>query len=184
MKSVQISDHSPQLILATTSRNIDDVLVYEAKKCAIQSYRGPKENVLKRYYGCAMEHNLDIIVRLTADNPYINPNVIEKAIEIQFDFLELPTIVSTRKTNLPPGLDVECFNLKALELAQKYNENKYDREHVTTFMYSDDRIRKVKFETSNYSYLNIDDNSVFTIDEPNDYIKVSDKNRISIKKGR
>lgn len=173
MKSVKLIDNAVQVIVATTSRKIDDVIVSEAKNCSILFYRGPKDDVLKRYYDCALKHKLDIIVRLTADNPFISPEVIEEAINILLGFQKLPTIVSTRNTYLPPGLDVECFNFEALEIAQKYSKSKYDKEHVTTFMYSDARVKLIKFETKKYSNMNFDENSAFTIDEPRDYINLA-----------
>ena len=173
MKTVQLTNKTIRTVVATSDREIDDVIANEANNYGIDIYRGSKDNVLQRFYVCALEYELDIIVRLTADNPFISPTVITEAINIQMGFHNIPTIVSTRNTNLAPGLDVECFNFEALKIAQENSDNPYDQEHVTTFMYSDPRIKSIKFETKHYSHLKTYKGLVFTIDFPRDYISVT-----------
>src|ERR1700739_5081912 len=57
------------IIVATTTNVTDDVLVEWLKKNNISYYRGDEEDVLTRYYNCAVDNKLDVVIRLTADNP-------------------------------------------------------------------------------------------------------------------
>ncbi len=59
-----------QIVLATTINPQDDLLVEWAKKEAVSIFRGSEENVLSRFYHAAKEYNADIIVRITADDPF------------------------------------------------------------------------------------------------------------------
>ena len=63
-------------VVATTLERRDDVLC----ELGVPFFRGPTENVLARFYLCAMWRNLkksDIIVRVTADDPLRDPMLID-----------------------------------------------------------------------------------------------------------
>ena len=51
------------LILATTKNKIDNKLTKIAKKQKIQIYRGDQNNVLRRYYNCALTYKASIIIK-------------------------------------------------------------------------------------------------------------------------
>ena len=58
-----------QIIVAIPNSKSDDVLFKYLKKLNINIFRGPENNLIKRYYLAAKEYNLNYIVRLPADNP-------------------------------------------------------------------------------------------------------------------
>lgn len=89
-----------------------------------------KENdVLSRYYECAKTFSAQTIVRLTADCPFIDPNIIDQAIEYF-------SITDHGYVCFAPidGLDTEVFSFQLLEEAWKKAKDPYDREHVTPYM--------------------------------------------------
>jgi len=105
---------------------------------------GSENDVLDRYYQCAKEFFADTIVRITSDCPFIDPDIIDQAIEYfyrtNFGFVKFSPI---------DGLDTEVFSFKMLEEAWKKAKDPYDREHVTPYM-----IRKTKLSVDTKIDLN------------------------------
>ena len=66
-----------KIVIATTNLQEDDVVDSFAKKLGIDCFRGSSENVLDRFYKCAKKYKANLIIRLTADNPLINPKIID-----------------------------------------------------------------------------------------------------------
>ena len=111
---------------------VDEVVV--ASPQALNNFNaklfvGDEKDVLDRYYQCAKEYGAEVIVRITADCPFIDPNIIDQAIEYFF-------ITDHEYSCFAPidGLDVEVFSFKLLEEAWKKAKDPYDREHVTPYM--------------------------------------------------
>lgn len=96
LKFVQTLDH---ITLATTDRPSDDKLYYWAKENGVDVYRGSESNVLNRYYEAAVYSKADVIVRITADDPFKEPVLIDEAVNalqkedmISFVITALPLI--------------------------------------------------------------------------------------------
>ncbi|NBO72798.1 hypothetical protein EBV26_20350 [bacterium] len=130
-------------ILATTNRLLDDPLVNLAHEYQIEVFRGDTNNVLNRFYEAAKKYDLTTISRLTGDNPFIVSKMQKALIKTKELDGEEACIVTTRNTGLPTGLDFEAFNKGALELAHAEAFDDNDLEHVTTFMYKDNRVNKI-----------------------------------------
>ncbi len=94
-----------------------------------------EDDVLARYAEAADYGKADVIVRITADCPLIDPDVIEEVVGV---FLaQSPDYCSnTRVRTYPRGLDVEVFTRAELERVAKEVTKDYDREHVTPGMYN------------------------------------------------
>jgi spore coat polysaccharide biosynthesis protein SpsF (cytidylyltransferase family) len=90
---------------------------------------GDEQDVLKRFYDCAELYDPDIIVRITADCPFIDPCAIDIAISY---YLHHPH----KYVCFAPvdGLDVEVFGRYLLNEAHVNAIEPYDREHVTPYM--------------------------------------------------
>jgi spore coat polysaccharide biosynthesis protein SpsF (cytidylyltransferase family) len=175
MIKVDFSSHKVIPIIATTKREVDDLICEISDRNNIEVYRGATENVFQRYYSVLKNHKLEIVVRLTADNPFISPAAISEAIELMLSNMDKPSIVTTRGTGLPVGLDVECFNRAAMEFTKKNIISKYDKEHVTSFMLKNKKISKVKFITNAYELLLKTTSHSYTIDNPQDYLSITKK---------
>lgn len=125
------------VIIATTDKGRDDKIISWCSENNIQYYRGSEDNVLERYYGTAKSLNLmqdDIIMRLTADCPLLDPQVCGEVVSF---------LIRTGKDYVnnignprlwPDGLDCEVFKFSALEKSIKEaHEDKY-KEHVTLYI--------------------------------------------------
>ena len=70
-----------KIIIATSNLREDDRTVEFLENKNIECFRGHDTNVLDRYFQCAKQVNADIIVRMTADNPLIDPEIIDSVIQ-------------------------------------------------------------------------------------------------------
>jgi spore coat polysaccharide biosynthesis protein SpsF len=94
---------------------------------------GEENNVLLRYYECAIKYKADVIVRITADCPLLNHSWIDYCLTLFFnsDF----EYVSNRPFCLD-GDDVEVFTFRSLKDAYMNAETPYELEHVTPYIRS------------------------------------------------
>lgn len=129
-----------EIIIATTIHERDSIIETEALRCGVKTFRGSEDDVLSRYYYAAKENNLDIVVRITSDCPLIDPKVLDEIIE--YYLKNNYSIVSnaspdTSSRTYPRGLDTEVFSFDELEAAFNNANKKYQREHVTPYIYEE-----------------------------------------------
>ncbi len=152
-----------QIILITTRKKEDEILLDIAKNSNIHSFAGDELDVLNRHYQCALRYEADPIIRITADCPLIDPSVVDKIFEIylegNYDFVS-----NCIPPTFPDGLDTEIFSFDALKKMVHISKLKSEREHVTTY------IRNHRNEFRIYNYSIEDDFSKFrwTVDTEED----------------
>lgn len=134
------------IIVATSTLVEDDILVNwianNFPKCII--FRGSERDVLDRYYQCAKFYSVDLIIRITADDPLKDAGIIERAVDYFYGDDELDYCSNTISPTYPEGLDVEVFKYRALEIAWTESKLLSEREHVTPFIWKNTKIFKVK----------------------------------------
>jgi len=125
-----------EVVLATTTKEEDKPLLKLAKESGVKSYAGSEDDVLDRYFRAAVEFGADVIVRVTADCPLIDPEIVDKVIKYfldgSFDYVSNVRI----KPTYPNGLDVGVFSFDALEKAWKEAKKLSEREHVTPYIWN------------------------------------------------
>lgn len=124
-----------QLYIATTINKEDDAIVEICKKANTPYFRGDENNVLSRFYLCAKENELDLIVRVTSDCPFIDAELINKGIELFIEGNDSNLYISNCiERTYPRGFDFEIFSFKALEEAFQKATEEYEFEHVTPYI--------------------------------------------------
>lgn len=155
-----------QVVVLTTSQASDDPIVHFCEKKHIPYYRGSEDNVLERYYLAALERRPDVIGRITADCPLIDPDIVELVLQVFLQASPAYDYVSNSlERTYPRGLDVEIFSFSALERAYRQAQHPEEKEHVTVYMYRHPdlfRLRNVAHEPS------LADNR-WTVDTPEDF---------------
>lgn len=132
IEQIQRSQQAHEKIIATTLSSADDAIEVLCKEEGIVCFRGSEEDVLSRFYEAAKSVNADIIVRITADCPLIDPKVIDDVI---LGYLKqegkIGYVSNTMERTYPRGMDVEVFSFEMLEQAHQTSDDPYEREHVT-----------------------------------------------------
>ncbi len=142
------------IIVATTVSEKDDKIEEWCKENNVHCFRGSEENVLNRYYSASQAFPSDYVVRITADDPFKEPKVIDavitKLIEEGYDH-----VTNNLPPSFPEGLDCEAFKKSALDRSEKEAETAFEREHVTQYIYHHPEIFKIGNVSNgeNLSYL-------------------------------
>jgi spore coat polysaccharide biosynthesis protein SpsF len=127
-----------QVVMATTVDPSDDPVAEFCLQHGYPCFRGNLFDVLDRYYQAAKHYQADVVVRIKADCPVIDPGEIDRTIqafldaEVDFAANRLPPPF-TRTT--PIGMDTEVVKFAALERAWREADEKYEREHVMPYLY-------------------------------------------------
>ena len=133
INQIKHSKYSKKIIVATTSNSEDDKIVSELKDSSVDVFRGSSDDVLDRYYQCAKHFSLDYIVRITADNPLIDPKIFDLVVEKFFD--EKPDYASNALVRtFPYGTEIEILSFETLEKIWKNAERTSEREHVSVYV--------------------------------------------------
>lgn len=127
-----------ETIFATTTDPSDDPVAEYCDFSGIPFTRGSLYDVLDRYYQAAKQEKAEVVVRITADCPIIDPTLIDDVLntllEGEYDFVcnRLPPPWSR---TYPIGLDVEACTFKVLAQAWKSAKEPQHREHVMPYFY-------------------------------------------------
>src|SRR5918996_2311358 len=130
-----------ETIFATTTDPSDGPVAEYCDFSGIPFTRGSLFDVLDRYYQTAKQAKADVVVRVTADCPVLDPGLIDKVVntlletgDSRFDFVANRLPPPFHRT-YPIGLDVEVCTFKVLEKAWKESTETFHREHVMPYFY-------------------------------------------------
>ena len=158
-----------KVTVLTSNNKSDDCLVDTLKKYKINFFRGNLNNVYKRFLEFSKQlKKEDIIVRTTADNPFVNYEFIKKVLDYFIKHNSIYKRIDHKKHRLPYGMSVEIFR-KNILLKYRNKTSKLSKEHVTTEFkkYDDQKIIGSNKLYADYSNLSC------TIDTFDDYNKIS-----------
>ena len=161
---IRTAKNISDVIIATSAETSDDTVENFCVESGIKVFRGSLNNVLERYYKCALRESADVIVRCTGDNALIDGNIIDEALNVfssgGIDYLSY-------KKGLPLGMHVETFSFAALEKSYHEASDPECLEHVTPYMIKNPEKFSVLFFADDKD---TDNSSMrFTMDTPEDY---------------
>ena len=122
-----------RVILATSTLVQDDVIADYCTTNGIDCFRGSESDVLDRFYQCAKFYGANVILRLTADCPFLDPTVIGEVVKLR-EMTNASYSSCIDPPSYPDGLDVECFTFEALEAAWKEATLPSDRDCVPQYI--------------------------------------------------
>ena len=154
------------IVVATTQNSCDDALVNLARSSGVFYFRGDENDVLSRYYGAAKLFGAEVVVRVTADCPLIDPRVVDRVIRYYLDHADRYDYVSNViQRTYPRGMDTEVFPFSVLEkLSGMELEPRY-REHVTAYLYQ----HPAEFRLGGVEYERSESGHRWTVDTPQDF---------------
>jgi spore coat polysaccharide biosynthesis protein SpsF len=123
-----------ETLVATTTEQADAVISELCDRRGYPCFRGSSGDVLDRYYQAALKYTADAVLRVTADNPIVDPMVIDDVVAA-FNKAR-PDCASN---DIPPrtyplGLGVEVVSMAALRRAWSESRDPASREHVTFYI--------------------------------------------------
>jgi spore coat polysaccharide biosynthesis protein SpsF len=152
-----------EVLVATTDTAADDVIVAECRKYSVPVSRGDQDDVLDRYFRAAQLAKADVVVRITSDCPLIDPEITDKTIAA-FQEAHPDYAANVLQRTYPRGLDTEVMSMAALERAWRQARQRYEREHVTPYMYEHPDEFKLLSVTGEEDY----SSHRWTVDTPED----------------
>lgn len=127
---------SGTVIIATTTNPEDDAIAQFCNDYDIPFFRGSSDNVLDRYYRAARQYGIDVVARVTADCPLVDPKTIDRVFSALKDrHCDYVSNVVPGERTFPRGFDVEVFTFAALEKAHREATEKMETEHVTPYLW-------------------------------------------------
>lgn len=130
------------VVVATTTSPADNEIAGLCEYMNVPVYRGAIDDVLDRYYQTARLFKAEQVVRITADCPMIDFEIIDSVVSTHMK-KNVDYTSNSLKETFPNGVDVEVFTMKALEMAWMSAKLKSEREHVTPYIKKNDKIFKL-----------------------------------------
>jgi spore coat polysaccharide biosynthesis protein SpsF (cytidylyltransferase family) len=155
------------VILATSADPANAPLIASAHAWGVPAYAGSESDVLDRYYQAAKKFGADVIVRVTADCPLIDPAVSGRAVK-EFLDNDFDYVSNTNPPTYPDGLDTEVFSVDALDRAWHEATLPSEREHVTPYLWKN----PTRFRIHNVQNGRDLSNLRWTVDHPDDLMFV------------
>jgi spore coat polysaccharide biosynthesis protein SpsF len=111
----------------------DDPVAEEAQRAGAEVFRGSEADVLDRYRSAASAFDLDVVLRVTADCPLLDPRIGAAVLALRRD-AAADYACNNAPPSWPHGLDCEAITRAWLERAAREAERPWQREHVTPFV--------------------------------------------------
>ena len=152
-----------KIMVATTSAPDDNPIANLTKEIGHQVYRGSEKDVLGRYFEAAKNTQARAVVRITADCPLVDPDIVDSVVDAFFQN-DVDYASNVSPATFPDGLDVEVFTFEALSTANSYAQDSLEREHVTPYIRNSDH-----FSSFNLAHPIDLSAERWTVDEPEDF---------------
>ena len=170
LENIKPSRELTNIIIATTDKKEDDAIEEFARENGATCFRGSEENVLNRFYEAAKSigaSDADIIVRITADDIFMDPYILDSFIELLESTYPHYTFVSNSlKPGFPYGMYFELFDFASLKEAHENAKTDAEKEHVTPYI----RERQETFPAISVEAQGADLSDVYlSIDTPEDF---------------
>jgi spore coat polysaccharide biosynthesis protein SpsF len=126
-----------EIVLAVTTNPDDEPLLTLARRVGVRWFRGSEYDVLSRYREAAREADADLVIRVTADSPLIDPEETDTVVAELEDRRSCDYASNGLDRSLPRGLEAEALWRDVLERIDRLATSAAAREHVTWFCYGE-----------------------------------------------
>lgn len=158
-----------KIVVLTSQEASDDAIEVECSQYGYECFRGSLNNVLERFYLASKIYDPKNIVRITADCPLLDWNIVDDIVTKHLEF-NADYTSNTIKPTYPDGLDVEVFSLDCLHRMYHKAHKDIEKEHVTYYCYT----HPDEFEIKNVENpLGDMSNYRWTVDTEEDFLLVS-----------
>lgn len=127
------SKHIQRIVVVTSTESRDSVLMDVCRKLDVGCFAGSENDVLNRYFESSRKFPSSHIVRVTADCPLVDSEIIDAMIDLHLK--ERNNYTSFAFDQFPRGVGGEVFRREDLERIEKTTKESHEREHVTPYFY-------------------------------------------------
>ena len=131
MKQVQADDY-----YVATDFDSQDALTPIAERNGYKLFAGPLDDVLERFCLVIEKAQADVVIRATADNPFLFYEAAQNLVEEYARRNQTGRCDYITFTGLPHGSGVEICNAHSLLQARSQTDSPYDHEHVGPALYN------------------------------------------------
>ena len=135
LRGVRAARLVDEVVVATSTDPRDDVVARAARELGVAVVRGSEEDVLSRFLVALDQHPADAVVRVTADCPFVDPDLVDALVGAWRGVPGLDYVSTVLVRTLPHGLDVELVTAQALRRVDRLATGP-DRVHVTSGVYT------------------------------------------------
>lgn len=165
-ETLKLSKTNNSIIVATSITQENDLVETFCKEHNVVCFRGSEDDVLSRFITILKDADYDVVVRLTADNPFIDVDILDMVLEKHCD----SGVDYTATKGLPLGMNLEIISVSALLSLASKELSDQDKEHVTLFLKTSElyKLNNIEsFAKESYKSLRL------TVDYPSDYLVAS-----------
>lgn len=139
-----------KVVVATSTNPGDDQIEQLCNKCGFNVYRGDENDVLARFIGSAEEYGADKLIRICADNIFLDVKMLKSLVDHfnadDSDYTSYSSADGTPMILTHYGLwALEACKLSALQRVANETDEKQAHEHVTWYLYNHPSEFKVSF---------------------------------------
>ena len=130
------------IIVATTDMPEDAPLREFLEQQDVKVFVGSEADVLDRFYQAAKHYGAEVIVRITPDDPFKDPEVIDRAVRLlveadpPVDYVSNCSYDGSIRVTYPEGIDVEVMTFDCLNKMWQRADRPSEREHLTPYLFS------------------------------------------------
>lgn len=121
--------HTNYTILATSDLEDDAKLEDNTYREDVIFHKGDPDDVIRRYLGIAEKLQIDVIIRITADMPFVSHEIVEKALRVHFDAGADYTAPNASAV----GTSAEIINTQALQTVKAHFTSANYSEYMTWY---------------------------------------------------
>ena len=130
LRRLSKSGRISQIVLATSTSQVNDQLALVVENLGYRVIRGSETDVLQRYVDAARVTDADVVIRITGDCPFVDPQLIDEMLE-DFVSSNIDYMSNTDPPTFADGFDIEIFKKSALLQSAEIATTPFEREHVT-----------------------------------------------------
>jgi len=154
IKRLKRSKYLNAIIVVTSKRFENNQLCPLVKKNKAILFKGDETNVLSRYYFAAKKFKVKNIVRVCADNPFVDPVEIDELIKSYKKNNKVYTFNHKNylKFKFADGFGEEILSFHVLKKIYKLSFEKRHLEHVTSYIWDNKKNFTIKTANSKVRY--------------------------------
>mgnify|MGYP002152448255 CR=1 FL=1 len=125
-----------EVLVATSTDPSDKAIIEWCTEASAKCFRGSLDDVLARFAEAVNHAGAGVVVRITADCPLIDPEIVDSVVR---RLLDGDLDYCALGGEFPDGLDCEAMTAEALSRAHTEASLPSEREHVTPYLQRPDR---------------------------------------------